>query len=103
MVRMITADLLTELGYEVVAHGTGEAALRALSSLGAELLVTDIGLPDMDGLEVARQAVLLSPDLAVVIASGAQNNGDEVFTFLEKPYDAARLRRAVGRAMQAAA
>ncbi len=103
MVRLITADLLSELGYEVIAHETGEAALSALPALGAELLVTDIGLPDMDGLEVARQAVRLLPDLAVVIASGAENEGDEGFTFLEKPYDAARLRRAVGQAMQAPA
>jgi signal transduction histidine kinase/DNA-binding response OmpR family regulator len=102
MVRMVTADLLTELGYQVSEHSTGAEALAALRDIDPDLLMTDIGLPDMDGIEVAREAVRIAPDLAVIIASGAIASGTDGFTFLEKPYDAARLRHAVGRALQGA-
>jgi CheY-like chemotaxis protein len=100
MVRLITADLLRELGYEVVEHATGGAALLSLAVDHADLLVTDIGLPDMSGLDVARHAVQLSPDIAIVVASGAHDDGEGGFVFLEKPYDVTRLRRAVERATQ---
>jgi signal transduction histidine kinase/DNA-binding response OmpR family regulator len=102
MVRMITADLLTELGYDVTEYATGAAALAALGEIDPDLLMTDIGLPDMDGIEVAREAVRIAPELAVIIASGAADASTHGFTFLEKPYDAARLRRALGRAFQGA-
>ena len=40
-------------GYEVRAHGTGKGALEEIA--GADIIVLDLGLPDMDGLDVARQ------------------------------------------------
>jgi CheY-like chemotaxis protein len=98
MVRMITAELLADLGYSVIEHSTGGAALQALNATGSDLLVTDVGLPDMSGLEMARRAVEITPSLAVVIASGDHHERDDGFTYLEKPYDAYRLRQAVTHA-----
>ncbi|MEE6283305.1 response regulator transcription factor [Georgenia sunbinii] len=46
------ARALTREGYDVQAHGTGQGAID--SSGGADLIVLDLGLPDMDGLDVAR-------------------------------------------------
>ena len=46
------ARALTREGYEVSVHGTGKGAID--EATGADLLVLDLGLPDMDGLEVAR-------------------------------------------------
>jgi signal transduction histidine kinase/CheY-like chemotaxis protein len=98
MVRMVTADLLSELGYEVTQHASGGDALETLRTSGADLVLIDIGLPDMSGMDVARKVGELAPDAAVVIASGSRDHAEAGFTFLEKPYDATRLRRAVGRA-----
>ncbi len=100
MVRLMTADLLVDFGYEVAAHGTGEAALQALRAQTADLLVTDLGLPDMCGLDMAREAARLAPGLAVVIASGAYDEGESGFVFLPKPFSAERLRAAIGAAMR---
>ena len=46
------ARALTREGYEVRAHGTGQGAID--NSAGMDLIVLDLGLPDMDGLDVAR-------------------------------------------------
>ncbi|MFC4554123.1 response regulator transcription factor [Georgenia faecalis] len=46
------ARALTREGYEVSAYGTGQGAID--HSVGADLIVLDLGLPDMDGLDVAR-------------------------------------------------
>ncbi|HEY8381282.1 MAG TPA: PAS domain-containing protein [Microvirga sp.] len=77
LVRMSTADMLTDLGYGVVEAGSAEEALRLLGEgLAPDLLVTDHLMPGMNGAELARQVRLLRPDLPVLIVSGyAQVDG----------------------------
>jgi two-component system, NarL family, nitrate/nitrite response regulator NarL len=54
--RRAAAELLTEDGYEVVgAEASGQDALAAADRLHPGIVVLDVGLPDMDGLEVARR------------------------------------------------
>ncbi|MBV9750705.1 MAG: response regulator [Acetobacteraceae bacterium] len=98
LVRMITADALADLGFEVLEAATASAALLLLDP-APDLLVADLGLPDMDGAELILQARSILPDLPVVVASGrsAPPSGDLVF--LAKPYDAGELERAVNRAL----
>ena len=47
------ARALTREGYNVVVQGTGQGAIDSAS--GADIVVLDLGLPDMDGLDVARE------------------------------------------------
>lgn len=47
------ARALTREGYNVVVHGTGQGAIDAAN--GVDIVVLDLGLPDMDGLDVARE------------------------------------------------
>jgi signal transduction histidine kinase/CheY-like chemotaxis protein len=77
LVRMSTADMLMDLGYEVVEAGSGEEALRLLGGgLAPDLLVTDHLMPGMNGADLARQARALRPGLPVLIVSGyAQVDG----------------------------
>jgi PAS domain S-box-containing protein len=58
--RTLLAETFTELGYDVTAAASGEAALDILASESAEVIVADIGLPGMDGYEFLREAHALS-------------------------------------------
>lgn len=64
--RLITADG----GAEVVGSvATGEAALDLLDSVDADLVLVDLGLPGIDGLELVRRARAAWPDLAMLVLS----------------------------------
>ena len=54
-VRGPLADLLGQAGHEVLAVGDGPSALEAVSSFGPDVALIDLGMPQMDGYEVARR------------------------------------------------
>jgi CheY-like chemotaxis protein len=71
LVRMSTADMLADLGFEVVEAGSAEEALRLLQNAPMpDLLVTDHLMPGMSGADLAREARLIKPDLPILIVSG---------------------------------
>lgn len=96
LVRLVTADLLTEMGYAVREAETAAEALTALDRT-VEVLVTDIRLPDADGRDLARAVRARVPGIAVVIASGDEGEVDGA-VWLTKPYDVEALREALARA-----
>lgn len=72
VVRMLTTEVLEEFGYQVLSAEDAEQALRTLAAADTriDLLLTDVGLPGMSGPELARQALTLRPELAILFASG---------------------------------
>lgn len=71
LVRASTADMLGDLGYEVIGASSAEAALQRLrDGLRPGLLVTDHLMPGMTGTELAREALALQPELPVLVISG---------------------------------
>lgn len=71
VVRELTAEVLGEFGYRVYALRDGPSALELLSSgQQVDLLMTDIGLPGMNGRELVEAARRLRPTLPVLFASG---------------------------------
>jgi signal transduction histidine kinase/DNA-binding response OmpR family regulator/CHASE3 domain sensor protein len=98
LVRMTTADLLADLGHEVWQAGSATAAMQELRS-PPDLLITDCGLPDMDGLALAARLRERYPGMPVVMATGRQASGVPDVVWLEKPYDQAALRRAIAEAV----
>jgi len=99
IVRMTTADVLADLGFDVVEAETGAAALARLDP-APDLLMTDLGLPDMDGLMLIEQVRARLPGLPVVIASGRTEVPEANVVFLTKPYDGHDLRTAMAAALQ---
>jgi len=71
MVRAIVVEVLEELGFEIIEAADGPAGLEILqSSRGIDLLVTDIGLPELNGRQVADAARLLRPALKILFMTG---------------------------------
>lgn len=95
LVREITADLLSDLGYVVREADCAKAALASLEDV--TVLITDIGLPDGDGRDLARLARDRVPGIAVVIATGEIGEEDGT-VWLTKPYNVETLRAALLRA-----
>lgn len=61
---------LTRAGYAVEAFGDGEQAWDCLQGQTFTLLLTDIVMPKMDGIELARRASEVSPDLKIMFITG---------------------------------
>jgi PAS domain S-box-containing protein len=70
-VRMTTADMLLDLGYEIVEAGSGDEALRLIEQgLRPDLLVTDHLMPGLKGDELAREVRSRHPTLPILIIAG---------------------------------
>jgi CheY-like chemotaxis protein len=85
--------LLSAEGYAVMAVERGEEAVGMFSTDGFDLLITDIRLPDMNGLDVLREARERSPGMDVVIITGYPSLEDAreaerlgAFEYMEKPF-----------------
>ncbi|QHD01227.1 response regulator [Pseudomonas sp. S04] len=72
IVRMLIVDVLEELEFKVLEADDGTAALALLKNHDTliDLLMTDVGLPEMDGRELAARARALRPSLPILFASG---------------------------------
>jgi CheY-like chemotaxis protein len=94
LVRMSTADMLMDLGFEVLEARSAEEALRLVAE-GAKLdvLVTDHLMPGMNGAELARRLRSSRPELPVLIVSGyAEADGlPNDLQRLTKPFRSADL------------
>jgi CheY-like chemotaxis protein/two-component sensor histidine kinase len=94
LVRMSTADMLMDLGYEVIEANSAEEALRQVSEgLRPDLLITDHLMPGMTGVELARELRSRQAELPVLIVSGyaeAEGIGSDI-PRLTKPFRNAEL------------
>ncbi|MDN3221170.1 PAS domain-containing hybrid sensor histidine kinase/response regulator [Pseudomonas nunensis] len=87
-VRMLVLDLLNELGYHAHEAEDARAALPLLESdLRVDLLVTDVGLPGMNGRQLAEIARQHRPDLKVLFMTGYAEKAAERQGFLEEGMD----------------
>ncbi|KAE9640889.1 response regulator [Pseudomonas sp. PB106] len=96
IVRMLIVDVLEELDFKVVEAGDGEDALKILNDLNqpVDLMMTDMGLPGMDGRELATQARKVRPSLPILFASGYAENIDVPHDMhvIGKPFSIDQLR-----------
>ncbi len=68
--RTYLARALENAGYEVVAVDRGTAALPWLETEAFDLLLTDIVMPEMDGIELAQRCANISPETKVMFITG---------------------------------
>ena len=68
--RRFLVKALQNAGYYVISFDNGLAAYNRLREEPFELLLTDIVMPEMDGIELARRATELDPDIKVMFITG---------------------------------
>ena len=99
LILMNTAEILRDLGYEVREAADGAAALAALAADPFDALMTDVGLPDMSGIELAHRVRATLPGLPIIFASGLGEvdgfDGDATVAFVQKPYTTPALEAAL--------
>ena len=106
--RELLAILLKKQGFEVVAVASRAEAARALAGRAVDLVLTDVQLPDGDGLEILRHVKAASPGTVVIVITGkgttetavaARKLGAEAYIL--KPFDVDELRIVVRDALAA--
>ena len=68
--RAYLARALERVGYQVVTADRGTDALRLIESERFDLLLTDIVMPEMDGIELAQKAAVIAPEMRVMFITG---------------------------------
>ncbi len=98
LVRMSTADMLIDLGFEVVEAGSAEEALQMLNAgIIPTLIITDHLMPGMSGVDLAREARFIEPTLPILIVSGYAEEGGIAADLprLTKPFRNAELAESI--------
>jgi two-component system nitrogen regulation response regulator NtrX len=103
------SGILEDEGYDVLTSGSGEDALRILKEQeqGPDLILLDVWLPGIDGIQTLKEIKSLKPDLPVIMISGHGNIELAVkatrmgaYDFLEKPLSLERVLLAAQRALE---
>jgi two-component system KDP operon response regulator KdpE len=97
---------LTAAGYEVVEAGTGAEALKAVATQAPDLVILDLGLPDMDGKEVIASLRGWS-DVPIVILSARDRESEKIAAldlgaddYVEKPFGIGELTARIRTALR---
>ena len=106
-VRQSLERTLTREGYAVVLAPDGQAALERLQAGGVDLVLSDLKMPGLTGLELLRQAKAVAPDVDVILltAFGTVEEAvramkDGATDFLTKPFQRAQLTKVVRQALE---
>ncbi|MDR6643829.1 PAS domain S-box-containing protein [Luteibacter sp. 1214] len=101
LIRMSIAEMLESRGHTAFEAGDGNEAIRLHGVEGIDVLLADVGLPGMSGVEVAERLRENQPELPVIFATGDHlANGvqrDSHTAVIIKPYGVADLMEALGR------
>jgi signal transduction histidine kinase/DNA-binding response OmpR family regulator len=99
-------DFLTAQGYDVVVAESGEEAILLLAEGGFEVVLTDINLPGLSGLEVMRRAREVDSEAAVIVVTGHASAASAIdalrqgaYDYITKPFDLEEVHQIVERAI----
>src|SRR5438093_7347735 len=98
---------LTREGYRVILASDGNAALERLQAGGIDLVLTDLKMPGLTGIEVLRAAKAIAPDVDVILLTAFGTVEEAVkamkegaYDFLTKPFQRAQLLRLISKALE---
>ena len=106
--RVFLQRAIERAGYEVISVDRGTAALPHIAQGRFDLLLTDIVMPEMDGIELAQRAAALAPKMRVMFITGfaavalSKNSGaPEGARVLSKPFHLRELTNEIERVLAA--
>jgi PAS domain S-box-containing protein len=104
LIRLTTMEMLSDIGCKVKEARTAQEALTILDEQPVDILLVDVGLPGVSGLQLARDVHTRRPDLRLVLATGDSGVKSEAerlgAIFIVKPYTPASLRQGLEHAMK---
>lgn len=101
------SQVFSKIGFEVETYTESPAAMEAMATKPFDVVVTDLKMDGMDGMEVLRRVRALNPKTQVIIITGyaspetadlAKEEG--VFKFLAKPFRLDELKQVIFRALE---
>ncbi len=106
--RRFLANALEKAGHVVESYGSGETAHEKLLGEVFDVLLTDIVMPEMDGIELARRAAELDPNLRIMFITGfaavalnPESDAPKDARVLSKPFHLRELVQEVDRLLVA--
>src|ERR1700674_4492047 len=99
--------LLKSADYDVKSAGSGNEAFELLAEDGFDIIITDLFLPDLDGIDILKQVKSASPEMEVILITGhaaaetavrAMKEG--AFDYITKPLNIDELRLILGKAVE---
>lgn len=109
-VRTLAARALERAGYNIDIAADGAQGLESIRAANGnyDLIVSDIRMPEMDGIEMAKAAAAAFPELKIMLVTGyadQRERADElngiILDVVQKPFTLAEIRDRVGRALAA--
>jgi DNA-binding NtrC family response regulator len=105
--RRVVEYNLREDGYQVMTAADGRTGLQRFQEAAVDLVLTDVRMPEMDGLEMLTQLKAMQPDLPVIVltAHGTIDSAVEAmkvgaFDYLTKPFSRDQLKASVHKALE---
>jgi DNA-binding NtrC family response regulator len=100
-------QILTSEGFDVVTESRGKVALEHIRRHQPDIILTDLMLPDMDGMALLKEAKSIAPESLIIMITGFATVDSSVeaiqagaYDYIPKPFTATQLRILIGRAAQ---
>lgn len=107
LIRSTLEDDLSELGYQVYCAGSGQAAFGILQDEPVDLMLLDIKLPEMSGLDILEQVKKRWQEMTVIMISGVGELDTAVqamklgaYDYIKKPFDLSDVNHRVQKALE---
>ena len=98
----VCREFLSGEGYDVTVAASGEEALRLIPTLTPDVILTDINLPGVSGLEVMRHARSADPDACIIVVTGYASTASAIdalrqgaYEYVTKPFDLEAVQKIV--------
>lgn len=107
VMRDLFTDVLSDAGYEVIAVGNPEEGVNKVKEMPFEVIITDLKMPGMDGIEVLRKARKIDPDISVIVITGyatvetaVEAMREGAYDYITKPFHQDEMKIVVSRAIE---